>query len=298
LKALKFTLGLLILQATAAFSAEIPVSQIVPVSADVRFDQVRNMFDGDPGGVITRWSATNAEPTPNALPHNFVIDLGARYVVNQIAVKVNWTAPKGVSLFLTDDQANWGDPIASGDLPAAVNNVKTATISGGKAGRYLKFVGLTADGGHSYFYIPEFRVSGVTPPIEPPPPPPPPTDTCAGGVSEVTKQAGETVRLCWDYALPTGFVATNPAELAIIVQSAPALEGPWTDKLVLPIDARTVTFAAEGATRHYRAVSRLGPEPYRSEGSNVVKVNLFVPPPPPPPPPPPAPPVENLRISS
>ncbi|MFD3681492.1 TIM-barrel domain-containing protein, partial [Streptomyces sp. NPDC058613] len=107
----------------------------------------RNAFDGNPA---TQWHTAWSTGTPAALPHEVLIDLGARYAVDGLGYLPRQDG--GVNgrigayeVHVSDTTADWGPPVATGafaDTATAKNTALPAT-----AGRYLRLRALTEAGG-------------------------------------------------------------------------------------------------------------------------------------------------------
>ncbi|MFJ9340493.1 TIM-barrel domain-containing protein [Streptomyces sp. NPDC101733] len=135
-----------------AGSAAIPQTGWKLVSADSQESAsengaARNAFDGNPA---TLWHTAWSSGTPAALPHEIVIDLGARQAVDGIGYLPRQDGGAngrigGYEVYVSDTTTDWGAPAASGtfaDTPA----VKPVTFAP-KAGRYLRLKALTEAGG-------------------------------------------------------------------------------------------------------------------------------------------------------
>ncbi|CAL9610248.1 hypothetical protein SUDANB120_05629 [Streptomyces sp. enrichment culture] len=135
-----------------AASAPLPQADWRLLSADSQETAAENgaaanAFDGDPATMWhTAWSGSASAP----LPHDIAVDLGARHTVDGLGVLprqdggVNGRIGR-YELYVSDDPATWGPPVATGtspDTPAAHTAAVPATT-----GRYVRLRALTEAGG-------------------------------------------------------------------------------------------------------------------------------------------------------
>ena len=117
-------------------------------------------FDGDPK---TFWHS-RYRPSIDPMPHELVIDLGARYNIDTFRYlprqdrSVNGTIVKW-EFFISDDPGNWGNPVAKGRF--AANKKRKAVNFTATSGRYVRFVGLREQNGRRYVSMAEFDIRGT-----------------------------------------------------------------------------------------------------------------------------------------
>jgi len=116
-------------------------------------------FDDDPSTIWhTRWSTS-----PTSYPHEFHVDMGARYSVHKFIYLprqdgVNGRI-KGYELYISDDYENYGDPVASGEWENSAGP-KTVTLTQTKSGQYWKLLALSEVNGGIWASAAEFSVVG------------------------------------------------------------------------------------------------------------------------------------------
>ncbi|MFD9458756.1 TIM-barrel domain-containing protein [Streptomyces sp. NPDC059985] len=126
----------------------------------------RNAFDGN---ASTHWHTAWSGGAPAALPHEIVLDLGARHTVDGLGVLprqdggVNGRIG-GYEVHVSDSTADWGTPAATGTLAdgASVQNVALAP----RTGRYLRLRALTEAGGRGpWTSVAELTLTGSPAPL-------------------------------------------------------------------------------------------------------------------------------------
>ncbi|MEU8777676.1 TIM-barrel domain-containing protein [Streptomyces sp. NPDC048606] len=141
------------------------------VSADSQETAAENgsaarAFDGDPA---THWHTAWSTGAPAALPHEIVLDLGARHSVDGLGHLprqdggVNGRVGR-YEISVSDTTTDWGPPVATGTLAdtAAAQTVPLAP----KAGRYVRLKALTEAGGRGpWTSVAELTLTGRPSPL-------------------------------------------------------------------------------------------------------------------------------------
>ena len=108
---------------------------------------------------MTEWSQRTA-----ALPHNLVLNLGARYQVDGFRYlprqdgNPNGTIA-GYQFYVSDDGSTWGTAVAAGTL-AANTTEKTVRFTA-KTGRYVRLVALSEINGKPWTSVAELNIFGT-----------------------------------------------------------------------------------------------------------------------------------------
>ncbi|WP_160318925.1 family 20 glycosylhydrolase [Arthrobacter sp. ERGS1:01] len=173
-------------------------------------------LDGDPNTYWhTQWSGSS-----DPFPHSLVLDLGKSFNVTGFEYTQRQSNTNGkmkdYEIYVSDSLTDFGTKVASGTF-LDVNRAQVVTISGGKVGRYVKFVGLNSMAGNAFGGAAELNVGGIAPGATVP-------DVSA---NVGTIKAGGTV----DLSLK-GFAANTPVSLSLHST---------------PVDLGTVTTDANGA---------------------------------------------------
>ncbi|MET9610223.1 TIM-barrel domain-containing protein [Streptomyces sp. NPDC006512] len=125
-----------------------------------------NAFDGDPA---TFWHTAWSSGTPAALPHEIVLDLGARHTVDGLGYLPRQDGGTNgrigaYEVHVSDTTTDWGTPAATGtfaDTPAA----RTVTLAP-RTGRYLRLRALTEAGGRGpWTSVAELTLTGRPAPL-------------------------------------------------------------------------------------------------------------------------------------
>jgi photosystem II stability/assembly factor-like uncharacterized protein len=116
-------------------------------------------FDDDPNTVWhTRWSIS-----PTSYPHEFQIDMGARYSVHKFIYLPRQEGENGrikkYELYIGDDYENYGDPVATGSWENSAAP-QTVTLKTTKSGRYWRLVALSEVNGNAWASAAEFAIVG------------------------------------------------------------------------------------------------------------------------------------------
>jgi HEAT repeat protein len=107
------------------------------VTASVNEGDAKEAIDGK---MDSRWSTG----TPQKPDMFFLIDQGAEYEVSKIVLDSTPSAneyPRGFKVFVSNDQNNWGAPVAEGKGSGAVTQIAFPPMSG----RYIKIVQTGSD---------------------------------------------------------------------------------------------------------------------------------------------------------
>lgn len=116
-------------------------------------------FDGDPGTIWhTRWSSS-----PTGYPHEFQVDMGARYSVHKFICLPRSDGENGrikkYERYIGDDYENYGEPVATGEWENTAAP-QTITLAKTKSGRYWKLVALSEVNGNMWASAAEFSIVG------------------------------------------------------------------------------------------------------------------------------------------
>ncbi len=121
-----------------------------------------NVLDGNPATLWhTQWSGSPV-PLP---PHEFVVDLGAEYVVTafkQLPRQDGSTNGRiaNYEFYVGNDPGNWGTAAASGTYAYSAAE-QSVTLSSAQRGRYVRLVALSEAEGREWTSVAEFNVLGV-----------------------------------------------------------------------------------------------------------------------------------------
>ncbi|WP_165788201.1 discoidin domain-containing protein [Arthrobacter glacialis] len=121
------------------------------------------LLDGNPA---THWHSKYSAPAAS-YPHNVVFNLGQSYAVSgfQFTQRTfNSGRIKNYEVYVSDNLANFGTAVTTGVLGnTAIPQI--LAITGGKVGRYVKFVGLTPiTAGQAFASGAEVNIAGALPP--------------------------------------------------------------------------------------------------------------------------------------
>ncbi|MEU9028827.1 TIM-barrel domain-containing protein [Streptomyces sp. NPDC048383] len=126
----------------------------------------RNAFDGNPA---THWHTAWSTGAPATLPHEIVLDLGARHTVDGLGVLprqdggVNGRIG-GYEVYVSDSTADWGIPAATGAL-ADVAGPQSVSLAP-RTGRYVRLRALTEAGGRGpWTSLAELTLTGRPAPL-------------------------------------------------------------------------------------------------------------------------------------
>jgi hypothetical protein len=119
-----------------------------------------NAFD-DSASTIWHTAYTNNKPAP---PHEIQLDLGANYELTGLRYLprqdgVDYGTIADYALYISQDPAAWGDPVAMGSFPA--NKEPKPITFAAHAGRYVRFVALREINDKPYTSIAELDLSGT-----------------------------------------------------------------------------------------------------------------------------------------
>jgi hypothetical protein len=116
--------------------------------ASVTPDKATYAIDNLPG---TRWLV---QGTPS-WPQEIVLDLGKTETVTGLQYLETWSTVKGYEVYVSDDTAAFGSPVATGVIPGGdLHDLPVPAV----AGRYVRFRMLGSNNNGSYCYISELRV--------------------------------------------------------------------------------------------------------------------------------------------
>jgi hypothetical protein len=119
-----------------------------------------NAFDGSPSTFWhTQWQG--AQPPP---PHEIVIDLGARYSLTSMRYTPRQDnnqngMVKDYEFYVSDSTSDWGTAVKTGAFGTATQ--PTTVTFAAKAGRYVRFRGMSEVSGKPYTCVAEIDVAGT-----------------------------------------------------------------------------------------------------------------------------------------
>lgn len=119
-----------------------------------------NAFDGNPN---THWFSVWS-PSPEPLPHEIQIDLGASYMLDGFSYLPRQSTNlngqiKQYAFYVTDTiSEGWGDPVSSGEFGTGIQE-KMINFVAAKTGRFIRLVALSELSGHpAYTSVAEIGV--------------------------------------------------------------------------------------------------------------------------------------------
>jgi hypothetical protein len=116
-------------------------------SASVDPLDAQAVLDGQPS---TKWQAS-----PLSSPQGIILSLGGQYVVCGVQyAPESWTSVDHYAVYVSNDGATWGSPVAQGSISATGGKITFAGVTAS----YVRFVVIDGVGGQSYAYVSDLDV--------------------------------------------------------------------------------------------------------------------------------------------